>query len=553
MICPGFETPAYLFFAQDVPALLYYSHLPAAFMALLVGFFVFTQDTSSRASQLLLGIAGSFVAWIALNLIAWTNNSSDLIFFTWSFFGVLFTTIALLSFYLAYVFVRQEDLPSWAKWLLLGLGLPVLALAPSALNLSQFDLTGCSVYAEGFAYTTYYYGLGLASFIAIFALAAYQAGQLAGRDRRKVALFTFGIEAFLLMFFMSSYVASYLYEHGIVSDYSLEQYGLFGMAIFMAFLAYLIVQYRAFNAKLLATSALVWALCILIASQFLFVKEPTNFVLVGITLALAIIFGNVLVRSVRREVEQREKLQVLTEQLQKANTQLQDLSRFKTQLLSLASHQIKAPLAAIKGYISLMLEGGYGAVPENLQKPLNAMQHSANGLVDLVTSLLDLRKIDEGKMEYAFERTDVAEMVRDVVEELGMLAREKKLALTLSGADAPIFVRADRTKLRQVAQNLVDNAIKYTPSGSVSVAVTREGRFVTCTVSDSGLGMAPGLLPRLFDEFTRDQRVQHTIRGTGLGLYIAKRIIEAHGGDIRADSTGEGQGSRFWFTLPTAP
>lgn len=241
---------------------------------------------------------------------------------------------------------------------------------------------------------------------------------------------------------------------------------------------------------------------------------------------------------------------LLYEAVQQSNAQLQDLSRFKSQLLSLASHQIKAPLAAIKGYISLVLEGGYGPMPDNLLKPVQAMQRSADGLVELVTSLLDLRKVEEGKMDYSFEHVDLAEMVRDVVEELGMLAREKGLDLTITGAQNPIYVRADKTKLRQVAQNLVDNAIKYTPSGSVNVSVVVQERFVTCTVADSGLGMAPILLPRLFDEFTRDQRVQHTIRGTGLGLYIAKRIIEAHGGGIYADSAGEGLGSRFWFTLP---
>ncbi len=240
----------------------------------------------------------------------------------------------------------------------------------------------------------------------------------------------------------------------------------------------------------------------------------------------------------------------LYEALQDANTQLGDVSHFKSQLLSLASHQIKAPLAAMKGYISLILEGGYGEVPENLMKPITAMQRSADGLVELVTSLLDLRKIEEGKMDYSFDQVDLAAMVRDVVEELGMLAREKHLDLTLAGAQSPVFVRADKTKLRQVAQNLVDNAIKYTPSGSVNVSLIVQDRFVTCTVADTGLGMAPLLLPRLFDEFTRDQRVQHTIRGTGLGLYIAKRIMEAHGGGIYADSAGEGLGSRFWFTLP---
>ena len=243
---------------------------------------------------------------------------------------------------------------------------------------------------------------------------------------------------------------------------------------------------------------------------------------------------------------------LLYEALQKANQELQDLSRFKSQLLSLASHQIKAPLAALKGYLSLMAEGGYGEIPAPLMKPLAAMQHSANGLVELVTSFLDLRRIDEGKMEYKLERTDLAALVRDVAEELRPLATEKGLALEADGLGEPCWVQADAQKLRQVAQNLIDNAIKYTPAGSVAVLLRREGGVASCSVSDTGLGMAPELLPRLFDEFTRDQRVEHVIRGTGLGLYIAKRMIEAHGGTVTAASDGEGKGSRFTFSIPLA-
>lgn len=527
------------------PRLLFYAYVPAIAIALLLGTFVMLKDSFSLSSKLLFGIAISFSLWTLNTFIQWVSSPAAVVMFAWELTALYEVSIFFFAVYFTYVFITGKDAVFSVKATLFTAVLPVLLLLPTRFNAPNFSLANCEGTSGPLWYYVYAIELGAIIWILVASALRYrnEPDEARLKSIRDLAI---GVVIFLSIFWLSNVLGE------LTLQYEINLIGPIGMVFFMGFLAYMIVQFKMFNAKLLTTDALIWGLCILIGSEFFFVQNSVNYLLVGLTLATAMGFGLVLSRSVKREVAQRERLQILSDQLQKANTDLQDLSRFKTQLLSLASHQIKAPLAAIKGYISLMLEGGYGAVPENLAKPLGAMQHSADGLVDLVLSLLDLRKIEEGKMEYSFDRVDVAELVRDVVDELGMLAREKKLELTLEGADQPIYVRADRTKLKQVAQNLVDNSIKYTPTGSVNVVVKTEGHFVTCTVSDTGLGMAPALLPHLFDEFTRDQRVQRTIRGTGLGLYIAKRIIEAHGGTVEAASAGEGLGSQFWFTLPTA-
>jgi signal transduction histidine kinase len=119
-----------------------------------------------------------------------------------------------------------------------------------------------------------------------------------------------------------------------------------------------------------------------------------------------------------------------------------------------------------------------------------------------------------------------------------------------TNADHDIFVNADAQKLKQVVQNLVDNAIKYTPSGFVRVTLSEEAGRANIAVSDSGLGISAALIPYLFEEFIRDERVKKDIRGTGLGLYIARKITEAHQGTISVESPGEGEGSTFRVTLP---
>lgn len=543
-LCPDAVPQLLGFFDFSVaPNLLFYAYVPAIIVSLLLAVFVLVRDKFSLQSKLLGLIAIAFALWTFNIFIQWVAAPVSAVMFAWQLTALFESAIFVFSMCFVQVFVSGGSL-SLRRTLPLALAaLPVLVLLPTTLNVSAFDLAYCEGIVGPLWY--YVYGLEIVSLIWIWAYTLRAYIRESDHARRvQLAYLGIGMVAFLGLFAASNIAGE------LTQVYAINLVGPIGMVVFVALLGYLIVKYRTFHTKLIATDALMWALCILIGSQLFFVTVRINFLIIGITLSLAMFFGLILSRSVRREVAAREGLQILSDELQKTNTQLNELSHFKSQLLSLASHQIKAPLAAIKGYLSLVLEGGYGAVPEPLKKPVEAMQHSANGLVDLISSLLDLRKIEEGKMDYQFARTDLASIVRDVVEEMGMLATTKKLQLNVSGADGMVWVRADAPKLRQVVLNFVDNAIKYTPSGSVSVKLVAEDRHATCTVSDTGLGMSPALLPRLFDEFTRDQRVQHTIRGTGLGLYIAKRIIEAHGGTAHAESDGEGKGSRFILSLP---
>ncbi|HDH31192.1 MAG TPA: HAMP domain-containing histidine kinase, partial [Candidatus Wolfebacteria bacterium] len=184
-------------------------------------------------------------------------------------------------------------------------------------------------------------------------------------------------------------------------------------------------------------------------------------------------------------------------------------------------------------------------------------------LVDLVNNILNLGRIESGRMEYNFEEINFVDMVSEVVDELKLIADEKKLDLlfdvevkeTPKGTSAgsvptgQVKIKADPQKLRQVIQNLIDNAIKYTPDGFVKVAITSEKDSVLFSVVDTGVGILPEFLPNLFQKFVRETAPGQRIQGTGLGLYIAKEIIKAHGGEIWAESEGRGFGSQFFVRL----
>ena len=319
--------------------------------------------------------------------------------------------------------------------------------------------------------------------------------------------------------------------------------------IFLGMTAYAIVRHHLFNMKVIATEALTSILWIVLFARLVVSESVDDRIVGGFVFLLSLIFGVLLIQSVRREVRQREELQRLSEELKTTNFKLEELSRFKTQLLSLASHQIKSPLAAIKGFTTILLECLYGPVNDKVKGALDKIKSASDDLINLVNMLLDLRRVEEGRMAYEFARVDLKKLAQGEVALLEPLARNKGLKLEFACGKPEIWVNADAQKLVQVIQNLVDNAIKYTPSGFVRVELGSANGQVTLKVSDSGLGISPTLLPQLFEEFVRDERIKKEIRGTGLGLYIARKIVEAHNGKIWAESEGEGKGSKFHLKI----
>ena len=213
---------------------------------------------------------------------------------------------------------------------------------------------------------------------------------------------------------------------------------------------------------------------------------------------------------------------------------------------------MKSPLAVIKGYAGLILDGSYGKIPQAVAETVLKIKNSSDQMIALVNNLLDLRKIEECRMEYAPEEVEISKFVSDVVEGLRPLAEAKKLTLSFVSSAEGLRTRIDKQKFFQVIQNFVDNSIKYTESGFVRVEVAPidDKKNVRISISDSGRGMSQELIANLFTQFSRDPSVKKIIQGTGLGLYIAKQIVIAHAGRVWAESVGEGKGSTFSVSIP---
>jgi signal transduction histidine kinase len=240
----------------------------------------------------------------------------------------------------------------------------------------------------------------------------------------------------------------------------------------------------------------------------------------------------------------------LYKELQDANEKLKGLDKLKTEFLSLASHQLRSPLTAIKGYTSMLLDGDFGEINPKAREAIDRVFQSSNNLVVVVEDLLNVSKIESGGMKYTMEPFNLIEISKSTTEDLSITAAKRGLKMTFESNDGEdCTVNGDKEKLRQVVLNFIDNSIKYTKEGTIVVSVKRDSDKVVFAVKDTGMGMTPEIKASLFQKFARGEGARMNTSGSGLGLYLAKEIVEAHKGTVNVDSDGPGKGSVFSMTL----
>lgn len=533
----------------QLPALLYYSHWPSIIITLFFGIFVYFKSGRSLLGKILLLISFSFSLWAILNLIVWTTFDSQTYSFFWSFFEILSVLFYFLVLYFGYVFIEEKDIPFGAKVIFAVFFLPVVLISSSKYYLAGFDAASCdAIMNDKFLY--YVYALRGAVFLGtlILLITKYIKYRKDEIKKNKIVVVGVGLVLLLLSFLVTQYAGDL-----ISSDYyEMEFYGLFAIDIFVGFLVYLIVKYEAFNIRLIGAQALVVALVILIGSQFAFIQNPINMVLTGITLAIAVGFGWMLIRSVKMEVQRKEELQVMTNRLAQANDQLRKLDNAKSEFISIASHQLRTPLTAIKGFISLLLEGSYGKISPMLKEVLNKIYISNERLIDLVEDMLNLSRIESGRMEYDIKKVNMEEVLKEICDTFLIRSKEKGLKLELKLPENPLpEVSTDRNKIREVISNLVDNAIKYTLKGWVTVKLSQNEDKVRIAVIDTGIGVPKEEMPYLFEKFSRGKDINRlNTGGTGLGLHVGKKMIESLSGTLWVESEGAGKGSTFFVEVP---
>lgn len=248
---------------------------------------------------------------------------------------------------------------------------------------------------------------------------------------------------------------------------------------------------------------------------------------------------------------------LLYKEIQAANDKLKELDKLKDEFVSLASHELRTPMTVIKSYIWLILNGKTGEISQQQRKYLETTYGSVEGLIHLVNDMLDISRIESGRIVIEKSPFDLGNLLAEKVTL--MVSRGDELGIKIDYIKPPeaMIVNADAEKITQVAINLIGNSLKFTPKGGlikVTAVKTGDG-FVRVDIIDSGRGMSSADISKLFQKFSMvgdTHLTQDKGQGTGLGLYLSKSLIELHGGKIWAASAGEGKGATFSFTIPLA-
>lgn len=545
-IC-GIESPGLLGFDfSTAPSLLFYSYIPIVIFSLIVSLVILFKDRKSIQSKTLFSFTIFFVVWVVNILIQWVNSFHTVLMFAWQLTLFFEIGIYISASRLSYVFLFKRDIPSKIRLIMNSFILLSALIIPTRLNISAYDILNCEG-VTGIAWPiAYIVELSLIVVIAYFGQMKFRESNDLG-VKKQAALFSFGMVIFLTVFFLSNFYGE------LTKVYEFNLWGPLGMVIFIALLAYNIVKFKLFNLKLIGANVLVFSLWLLIGSLLAIQDISVSHTVTSITLIISVIFGFILIKSIRREVYQRERIELLAKDLQTANTRLLDLDRQKSEFVSFATHQLRAPLTAMKGYTSLILEGEMGETSSEVKQAVSRIFDSSSTLTHIVDDYLNISRIELGTMKYNFEIIDLKELTDNVIGELKPNIEKKGLKLSVnSNSSTRYIVHADKDKIKQVIANLIDNSVKYTPAGSVDISISRntKDRKIIFSIKDTGVGISPEVMPKLFTKFVRAENAnKQNIYGTGLGLYVAKEIVTAHKGRIWAESQGEGKGSTFFLEL----
>ncbi|KKP32902.1 MAG: hypothetical protein A2312_00935 [Candidatus Staskawiczbacteria bacterium RIFOXYB2_FULL_32_9] len=341
---------------------------------------------------------------------------------------------------------------------------------------------------------------------------------------------------------------------------SVPPYLLSLFAIYPLLITYAMSRYKLLNIKIVATEFFIFAIWIFLLIRFLLSLNKQDFIVNLIIFASVILFGILLMRNATKEQKQREKIEDYARQVEKAyelekksKEELEILDKSKNQFLIAIQHHLRTPLTAMMGYSDLILNGAYGKQSKDTKEAVEKILVSTKNLIKMANEFLDITQFQMGKSVVNLKsNVDVIQILEEIVSELQFETNKKGVYLKLKKIDNLPKIMADREKLKAAIYNIIDNAIKYTTEGEVSIKVKTDENKITIIIEDTGIGISRENLINMFGKtFERGETAKKTfINGRGIGLFITKQIISAHNGKIWAESPGEDKGSTFYIELP---
>lgn len=522
-----------------------YSLLPlvSSILIFALGFFVWLKKPKEWLHILFFLYDFTIALWLfgTFMLFNATNPIDQLFWDRFIYVGVVFIPIFLYHFGLIYCGIEKEQ-----RWLLI----PGYLLAFIFLPLSQFSnnfVSGLYTYSWGVhSIARIYHDYFLIYFFLYFILFFINLGiyyrHAVGAHRKEARYLLIGFG-----------VLDLIGPLGFLPAYGIPIYPvIFLSAIpFAVLLGYAIIRYNALEVKTITAEVMVFSLNVLVFGQIFFSQSTVEVLLRVLISAVILVFSIILIRSVNNEIKRREEMTKLSQSLEQMNLRLQELDRQKTDFLSIAAHQLRTPLSILSGYIELLEDGAYGKITKDTRQILDNMDENNGHLVKLIDEFLDITRIEQGRTKFDFKSQNISAIITSAVDELADRAKQKGLKLVWHQPTEAAIATVDEEKFRHVIFNFIDNAIKYTDKGSITVDLKSDGGGWTTTVRDHGFGFNKIDEANFFQKFYRGQNVKGTnVNGTGLGLYVCRMFVEGHNGRVWAHSQGLHKGSEFGFWVP---
>ncbi|MBX4186817.1 MAG: hypothetical protein KW802_00975 [Candidatus Doudnabacteria bacterium] len=515
----------------------------------ILGFVVFFNNHKSVTNRTFLWFALVAILWNSSNYLAYQFTENIIIL--WLLRAQLFFAVwyCFFLFRFFYVFPMERIVFSKIHRMLV---IPIVALT-SLVALSPYALTQVNKLSEN-GESGDIVGLGMILFgVVVVSLIASGIVVFIEKRRRSKSENKKQFNDILIgtVITFSLYIVFNFIFPVFLQNVRFIPYGAVFTFPFIAFTSYVIIRHRFLGVKVISTEVLVFVLSVVTLFELLIANNSFVVTLRVIEFLLVLTFGVLLIKSVIREVKQREKLEELTMKLEAANEQLKVLDRARADFITIASHQLRTPPATIKWYLAAILDGDYGKFDETVREQLRKTMSTNNSMIALIDDLLNASRIERGKMEFIFQPTNLIEITQITVDQLLPQAEMRRLQLIFKKPATPLpIITADKEKLRQVINNFIDNAIKYTQSGKIVVELSKTAKDLMVKVTDSGRGVTPDQISHIFEKYDRGKSPARNSSGLGLGLFVAKVIVEQHKGKIWVESKGEGKGSSFIFTVP---
>lgn len=536
---------------KDSRIIASYSHLIPVVLSMFLAVFVFIKSRYNLFSKIFLIFVIAFSFWLIGDFIVWTSDNYNLVYASWAPLDLIEIVFYILGLYFILVFTNKKDISLFKKILLILLILPAFIITITNQSITSFNYPVCEAFGNSFLGIYKLAVEGVLLFIMFLFIIIPFIKKLSWEKRKTRLILIGSMFLFLSIFGVTEYLAS------STGYYEMNLYSLFLLPILIVAIIYAVFELDIFNFKMLGTQYLVVGLVILIVGQLFFVNGATDRLLTILTVILTVSLSIILYRNLKKESDQRIRIEKLSAELELsnihlevANEKLKGLDKLKTEFVSLASHQLRSPLTAIKGYTSMLLQGDYGEIDPKVKETIDRILESSNNLTLVVEDLLDVAKIEQGGMKYEMEKFDFGEETRNTAKDLSITAEKKGLKLIYDIKDnQKYFVNGDKEKLRQVLINLIDNSIKYTKEGQIEINLRLEKEKIILSIKDTGVGISSDVIETLFEKFSRGDKSELNTSGSGLGLYLVKEIIEAHKGRVWVESEGVGKGSTFFVEL----